>query len=88
MTSDHPQGQSAPPLLRDAFTLRRRPTHEKLIDGGFRQLTQALAALVAILLLAIVLTIVHGAREAMGQFGLRFLTTSAWSRRRWLPAVP
>ena len=62
----------------EAFSLRRRPTTEKLLDLGFRQLTLMLAALVAILLLAILLTVLHGAREAMGQFGLGFLSTSAW----------
>lgn len=68
------------PLERpsDAFRRRRRPTHERLLDGAFHHLTQVLASLVALLLLAIVLTIAHGAREAMASFGLRFLATSAW----------
>jgi phosphate transport system permease protein len=67
-----------PPIDAAAFTLRRRPTSEKLLDLGFHQLTLALASLVAILLLAIVLTVFHGAREAISTFGLRFLSTSAW----------
>ena len=62
----------------DAFTLRRRPASERLLDLGFRQLTLSLAALVALVLLAIVLTVFHGAREAMATFGLKFLTTSSW----------
>lgn len=62
----------------DAFTLRRRPTSERLLDIGFRQLTLCLAALVALVLLAIVLTVFHGSREAMATFGLNFLTTSSW----------
>ena len=37
-----------------------------------------LAAFVAILLLAIVLTVFQGAREAMATFGTRFVTTSSW----------
>ncbi|MFO7628691.1 MAG: phosphate ABC transporter permease subunit PstC [Prochlorococcaceae cyanobacterium] len=78
MKSDHSPVHPSPQRASDDFTLRRRPRHEKLIDAGFRQLTLALASLVAILLLAIVLTIAHGAREAIAQFGLRFLTTSAW----------
>ena len=49
-----------------------------MLDIVFRQLTLALAAVVAILLLAIFLTLIHGAREAMAGFGLSFLTTSAW----------
>ena len=66
------------PTPASAFTLRRRSPTEKLLDFGFQQLTLALAALVAIALLAIVLTVFQGAREAIAQFGLRFLTTSAW----------
>lgn len=62
----------------EPFGLRRRPPSEKLLDHGFRTLTLMLAALVAIVLLAIVLTVFHGAQEAIGEFGLRFLTTSAW----------
>jgi len=62
----------------DAFTLRRRPASERLLDIGFRQLTISLAALVGLVLLAIVLTVFHGAQEAMATFGLKFLTTSSW----------
>jgi hypothetical protein len=46
MTSDH--GLSPEAL----FTRRRRPSSEKLLDIGFRQLTLALASVVAIVLLA------------------------------------
>ena len=71
---------SAPPPLSDAeaFTLRRRPASEKLFDQGFHYLTLALASFVGILLVAIVLTVFHGAREAIATFGARFITTSAW----------
>jgi phosphate transport system permease protein len=62
----------------DAFTLRRRPAGEKLLDIGFRQLTLVLASLVAIVLLGIFLTVFQGAREAIAKFGLGFLTTSGW----------
>lgn len=72
----HPCMRSAPPI--DAFTLRRRPPQEKLVDIGFRQLTLVLAASVGIVLLAIFLTVFSGAREAMATFGFKFLTTSAW----------
>ena len=41
-----------PALNADAFTLRRRPPAEKLVDLGFRQLTLLLASTVAIVLLA------------------------------------
>jgi phosphate transport system permease protein len=62
----------------EAFTLRRRPPLEKLIDNGFRQSTILMAAMVAFVLLAIFATVFLGAREAIGAFGLKFLTTSAW----------
>jgi phosphate transport system permease protein len=66
-------------LDTDAFTLRRRPPAEKLLDIGFRQVTVLLAAMVAVVLLAIFLTVFQGAREAMAAFGLKFLTSSAWN---------
>jgi len=67
-----------PESLARAYTLRRRPTSEKLIDGGFRNLTMGLAALVATLLLGILITVFSGAREAIAEFGMGFLTSSAW----------
>ncbi len=73
----NPCMRSAP--ATDAFTLRRRPPSEKFIDIGFRQLTFVLAGSVAIVLLAIFLTVFHGAQEAIGTFGLRFLTSSSWN---------
>lgn len=62
----------------DAFTLRRRPPAEKLVDQGFRQLALALASVVAIVLLGIFLVVFDGSKEAIGRFGLSFLTTSGW----------
>lgn len=62
----------------EAFTLRRRPPSEKLVDIGFRQLSLALASVVALVLLGIFLTVFSGAREAISNFGLSFLTTSDW----------
>ncbi|QPN66378.1 phosphate ABC transporter permease subunit PstC [Synechococcus sp. CBW1006] len=62
----------------DAFTLRRRPAFERFLDIGFRQLTLALASVVALLLLGIFLTIAEGAHEAIATFGARFLVSSAW----------
>ena len=62
----------------DAFTLRRRPPSEKLVDIGFRQLTLCLASIVALLLLGIFYTVYHGSVEAFQAFGLSFLTTSSW----------
>ncbi|MCP9884100.1 phosphate ABC transporter permease subunit PstC [Synechococcus sp. ATX 2A4] len=68
---------SAPP--EDLFTLRRRPASDRLVDGGFRNLTIVLASFVAITLLAIFITVFQGAREAMREFGLTFITTSNWN---------
>lgn len=65
-------------LSADAFLLRKRPASEKLVDIGFRQLCLAMASMVAIILLAIFLTVFDGAKEAIGRFGLQFITTSAW----------
>jgi phosphate transport system permease protein len=62
----------------EAFTLRRRPASEKLVDNGFRQFTFVLAAMVAGILLAIFVTVCTGALEAIRSFGWSFLTTSAW----------
>lgn len=62
----------------DAFSLRRRPPAEKLVDLGFRQLSLALASVVALVLLGIFLVVFQGAQDAIREFGLRFLTTSAW----------
>ena len=64
--------------LADSYTLRRRPLGEKLLDSGFRNLTMALAGLVATILLAILITVFSGSREAIAAFGARFLTSSAW----------
>jgi phosphate transport system permease protein len=66
------------PTKAEAFTLRRRPGLEKLIDNGFRQSTILMAAMVAFILLAIFATVFLGAREAISTFGMKFLTTSAW----------
>lgn len=66
------------PSSREVFTLRRRPPAEKLVDVGFRQISLVLASMVAIVLLGIFLTVFESSREAIAQFGLNFLTTSAW----------
>ena len=73
MTPARPSAENA-----DAFTLRRRPPSEKLVDLGFRQLTLCLSAVVALLLLGIFYTVFHGSRDAFQAFGLSFLTTSSW----------
>jgi phosphate transport system permease protein len=62
----------------DLFAQRRRPPGEKLLDLSFQRLTVVLASLVGLVLLGILITVLGGSREAMGQFGLGFLTTSDW----------
>ena len=57
MTTDPRPSTASPTGLDDAFALRRRPPAEKLIDIGFRQLTLALAAVVAIVLVGIFLVV-------------------------------
>jgi phosphate transport system permease protein len=62
----------------DLFAQRRRPPGEKLLDLSFQRLTVVLASLVGLVLVGILITVLGGSREAMGQFGLGFLTTSDW----------
>jgi phosphate transport system permease protein len=69
---------SSGPSTDSLFTLRRRPASEKLLDQAFRYATLALAAVVALVLFAIFLTLVKGAREAIADFGIEFLSTSSW----------
>jgi phosphate transport system permease protein len=69
---------SSGPSPDNLYTLRRRPASEKLLDQAFRQLTFVLAALVALVLFAIFVTLVKGSREAIMDFGLQFLSTSSW----------
>ena len=76
MTRQQPLPSASPP--DDAYSLRRRPLADRLLDRGFHSLTMLLAGLVATLLLGILITVFHGAREAMANFGLRFLTSSGW----------
>ena len=49
------------------------------MDRGFRQITFVLAASVALILLAILVTVGQGASDAFRQFGLGFITRSDWN---------
>ena len=64
-----------PAASDDAFTLRRRPPSDRLLDIGFRQLTLCLASVVAIALLGIFIVVLRGSQDAIQAFGLGFLTT-------------
>ena len=66
------------PLQDSLFAFRHRPPQEKLVDQGFRQLVVVLASIVGVVLAGILLTVLHGAEEAMGSYGLGFLVSSEW----------
>ena len=48
------------------------------MDQGFRQLVVVLASIVGVVLAGILFTVLHGAEEAMGSYGLGFLVSSEW----------
>ena len=48
------------------------------MDQGFRQLVVVLASIVGVVLLGILFTVLHGAEEAMADYGLGFLVSSEW----------
>ncbi|MEN9217248.1 MAG: phosphate ABC transporter permease subunit PstC [Gloeomargarita sp. HHBFW_bins_162] len=58
---------------------RSRSPQERLIDRLFIRSTLGLAVLTGVLLAFIVLVIAWGALPALGQFGLEFMTRSAWN---------
>ena len=66
------------PLQDSLFAFRHRPPQEKLVDQGFRQLVVVLASIVGVVLAGILFTVLHGAEEAMGSYGLGFLVSSEW----------
>jgi len=70
-----PMAAGARPEL---FTQRRRPLWELLIDRGFQKLVVLLASVVGLVLAGILFTVLGGSTEAIGRFGLGFLTTSNW----------
>ena len=70
-----PMAAGARPEL---FTQRRRPLWELLIDRGFQKLVVLLASVVGLVLVGILFTVLGGSTEAIGRFGLGFLTTSNW----------
>jgi phosphate transport system permease protein len=70
-----PMAAGARPEL---FTQRRRPFWELLIDRGFQKLVVVLASVVGLVLIGILFTVLGGSTEAIGRFGLGFLTTSNW----------
>ena len=63
----------------DLYLLRRRPTVEKAIDGGFQLTSALLATVVAVVLLFILYVVFSGALDSMGRYGWKFLVTSNWN---------
>ena len=52
------------------YRLRNRPFAEKLVDLGFKNITIALASVVAVVLFAILIVVFQGSLESMGRYGL------------------
>ena len=61
------------------YRLRNRPSSEKLVDLGFRNIAIVLASVVAIVLFSILIVVFRGSLESMGRYGLEFLVTSNWN---------
>ena len=61
------------------FLLKRRPTLEKLLDKGFKNFALVMAAMVAVVLFSIYIVVFFESIDSMKQYGLSFLTTSAWN---------
>ena len=61
------------------YRLRNRPLAEKLVDLGFKNITIALASVVAVVLFAILIVVFQGSLESMGRYGLEFLVSSNWN---------
>ena len=62
-----------------AFLLKKRLASEKLLDQSFKNFTVVMAATVAIILFGIFIVIFYESLEAMGRYGFKFITTSAWN---------
>ena len=64
--------------LKNKFTLRLRSPSDKWIDSGFKNLSVAMAATVAIVLFAILLIVFIESKASIQNYGLNFLITSEW----------
>ncbi len=62
-----------------SYKQRRRPLTERLLDTGFKNLSVAMASMVAIILFGILIVVFWGSIESMGRYGLKFLITSDWN---------
>ena len=64
---------------KSKFSLRRRPTSEKLVDIGFKNIVVAMASMVAVVLFSIFAVVYYESTESISRYGLRFLFSSAWN---------
>ncbi len=64
--------------LNNKFTLRLRSSSDKWIDTGFKNLSVAMAATVAIVLFSILLVVCLESKASIQNYGLNFLITSEW----------
>ena len=61
------------------YLLRRRPPAEKLVDISFKNLSIAMASVVAIVLFSILIVVFQASLESMARYGWQFLVTSDWN---------
>ena len=61
------------------YLLRSRPPAEKLVDISFKNLSIAMASVVAIVLFSILIVVFQGSLESMARYGWKFLVTSDWN---------
>ena len=61
------------------FSLRTRPTSERLVDVGFKNIVVAMASMVAVVLFSIFAVVYYESTESISRYGLRFLFSSAWN---------
>ncbi len=61
------------------FLLRKRPTSEKLIDIGFKNIVAAMASMLSVILFSIFAVVYYESTESISRYGLKFLVSSAWN---------
>ena len=61
------------------FSLRIRPSSEKLVDIGFKNIVTAMASMVAIILFSLFAVVYYESTESISKYGLNFLISSSWN---------
>ena len=64
---------------KENFFQRGRTKSEKIIDIAFKNLSVAMAAMVAFILFAILIVVFVEATDSMAKYGFKFLLTSGWN---------